>query len=147
MFLLLGIDNLIEVDTPMRAPDSRNRHPDTENSEVVNVPTSPAAQISSSQTSQLFSNIDLSSPLNYGTPSSMGSLLTPRSGVRGTPVRARPDIRTDRRMHLVNVASDQVRVNINWFTDKITNLTIYFSWNLFLRLHLTLIQFHQVRIL
>lgn len=92
----------------MRPPDSRNRHPDTENSEVFNVPTSPAAQLSSSQTPQLLSNIDLSSPLNYGTPSSMGSVMTPRSGIRGTPVRARPDIRTDRRMHLVNVASDSV---------------------------------------
>ncbi|KAG4076715.1 hypothetical protein HA402_002002 [Bradysia odoriphaga] len=102
-------ENLLEVDTPMRPPDNRNRHPDTENSEVFNVPTSPAVQLNSSQqpqTPQTFSNIDLSSPLNYGTPSSMGSVLTPRSGIRGTPVRARPDIRTDRRMHLVNVASD-----------------------------------------
>lgn len=54
------------------------------------------------------SEIDLSSPLNYGTPSSMGSLRTPRSGIRGTPIRLRPDIRTDRRMRQVNVASDPV---------------------------------------
>ncbi len=110
MILITGNDTLLEVDTPMRAPDNRNRHPDTENSEVLNVPTSPAGQLNSSQTPQIFSNIDLSSPLNYGTPSSMGSVLTPRSGIRGTPVRARPDIRTDRRMHLVNVGSDSVRV-------------------------------------
>lgn len=114
-----GNENLVEVDTPMRAPDSRNRHPDTENSEVVNVPTSPAAQITSSQTPQLFSNIDLSSPLNYGTPCSMGSVLTPRSGVRGTPIRARPDLRTDRRMHLVNVASDPVR--LRYFRNSLAN--------------------------
>lgn len=58
------------------------------------------------------SEIDLSSPLNYGTPSSMGSLRTPRSGIRGTPIRLRPDIRTDRRMRQVNVASDPVSVLI-----------------------------------
>ncbi|KAJ6641100.1 DNA replication licensing factor MCM4 [Pseudolycoriella hygida] len=99
-------ENLLEVDTPMRGQDNRNPHPDTENSEIFNVPTSPATQLNSSQTPQVHTEIDLSSPLNYGTPSSIGSVLTPRSGIRGTPVRARPDIRTDRRMHLVNVASD-----------------------------------------
>ena len=53
------------------------------------------------------SEIDLSSPLNYGTPSSLGSVRTP-SGIRGTPIRMRPDIRTDRRIRQVNVASDPV---------------------------------------
>lgn len=56
--------------------------------------------------------IDLSSPLNYGTPSSMGSMRTPRSGIRGTPIRLRPDIRTDRRMRQLNVASDPVSTYI-----------------------------------
>lgn len=45
----------------------------------------------------MVSEIDLSSPLNYGsTPSSVGNLRTPRSastggvaGVRGTPIRIR----------------------------------------------------------
>lgn len=55
------------------------------------------------------SEIDLSSPLNYGTPSSLGSVRTPRSGIRGTPIRMRPDVRSDKRIRQVNVgASDQV---------------------------------------
>lgn len=83
-----------------------------ENSDSVNVPTSPALQHLPA-TSPLpggvnISEIDLSSPLNYGTPSSMGSIRTPRSGIRGTPVRARPDIRTDRRIRQVNIGSDAV---------------------------------------
>ncbi|XP_015516806.2 DNA replication licensing factor MCM4 [Neodiprion lecontei] len=49
------------------------------------------------------SEIDLSSPLYYGTPSSLGSIRTPRSGVRGTPIRQRPDIRTDKRIRQVNL--------------------------------------------
>lgn len=36
----------------------------------------------------------------------MGSVRTPRSGIRGTPVRLRPDIRVDRRMRQVNIGSD-----------------------------------------
>lgn len=44
----------------------------------------------------------LSSPLNYGTPSSVGSMRTPRSGVRGTPIRPRPDIGADRRVRQVS---------------------------------------------
>lgn len=51
----------------------------------------------------VLSEVDLSSPLNYGTPSSVGSSLrTPRSGVRGTPIRHRSDIRSDRRMRQVS---------------------------------------------
>lgn len=41
--------------------------------------------------------IQLSSPINYGTPSSLASIRTPRSGIRGTPIRHRPDINTDSR--------------------------------------------------
>lgn len=48
-------------------------------------------------------DIDLSSPLNYGTPTSLGSIRTPRSGIRGTPLRSRPDIRTDKRIRQVNI--------------------------------------------
>lgn len=47
---------------------------------------------------------DLSSPLNYGTPSSLASVRTPRSGIRGTPVRQRPDVQSDRRTRQVNLA-------------------------------------------
>ena len=54
------------------------------------------------------SEIDLSSPLNYGTPSShgglagvgsQGSVRTP--GVRGTPIRVRSDIQSERRLRQV----------------------------------------------
>ncbi|CAK9807529.1 DNA replication licensing factor MCM4 [Anthophora plagiata] len=44
------------------------------------------------------SGLQLSSPINYGTPSSLGSIRTPRSGIRGTPIRHRPDINTDRHL-------------------------------------------------
>jgi len=44
------------------------------------------------------SEIDLSSPLNYGTPSPGSSIRTPRTGSRGTPIRVRSDIQTDRRV-------------------------------------------------
>ena len=48
------------------------------------------------------SEIDLSSPLNYGTPSSAGSSLkTPRTGVQATPIRVRPDIQSARTMRQV----------------------------------------------
>lgn len=54
--------------------------------------------------SVLVSEIDLSSPLNYGTPSSVTSshLRTPRS-VRGTPIRIRSDIQSEKRLRQVNV--------------------------------------------
>lgn len=52
------------------------------------------------------SEIDLSSPLNYGTPSSLGSIRTPRSGIRGTPIRVRHDVRSDKRLRQVNVGAD-----------------------------------------
>lgn len=87
-----------------------------ENSDSLALPTSPATPTRRQNiptTSPLpggvnISEIDLSSPLNYGTPSSMGSVRTPRSGIRGTPVRARPDIRLDRRVRQVNIGSDVV---------------------------------------
>ncbi|XP_054277531.1 DNA replication licensing factor MCM4 [Macrosteles quadrilineatus] len=85
-----GQDNVVEPSDPLSQPSSSPPH--------NLAPTSPFAIG--------MSEIDLSSPLNYGTPSSMGSMRTPRSGIRGTPIRLRPDIRTDRRMRQVNVASD-----------------------------------------
>jgi len=52
------------------------------------------------------SEIDLSSPLNYGTPSSAGSSLkTPRTGVQATPIRVRPDIQSARTMRQVPLSS------------------------------------------
>ena len=61
------------------------------------------------------SEIDLSSPLNFGTPSSMLG-RTPRTpGAQGTPIRARPDVRSERKMRTVNVGgsggSEAVSVN------------------------------------
>lgn len=65
--------------------------------------TSPARGLGANM-----SEIDLSSPLNYGTPSSMGSIRTPRSGIRGTPLKARPDIRTDKKMRQVAIGGTGV---------------------------------------
>ncbi|EFA06648.2 DNA replication licensing factor MCM4-like Protein [Tribolium castaneum] len=67
------------------------------------IPSSPAGVTSPPVA---MSEIDLSSPLNYGTPCSLGSIRTPRSGIRGTPIRMRPDVRTDRRMRQVNVGGE-----------------------------------------
>ena len=54
------------------------------------------------------SEIDLSSPLNYGTPSSRLGLGTPRTpGAGGTPIRPRPDVRSERKMRTVNVGSSE----------------------------------------
>jgi len=52
----------------------------------------------------VLSEIDLNSPLNYGTPSSLSSLRTPRSGGRATPMRQRPDVKSDRKLRQVNLA-------------------------------------------
>ncbi|OWK04422.1 MCM4 [Cervus elaphus hippelaphus] len=50
-------------------------------------------------------DLDLSSPLTYGTPSSRVE-GTPRSGVRGTPVRQRPDLGSARKGLQVDLHSD-----------------------------------------
>ena len=49
------------------------------------------------------SEFDIGSPLNYGTPSSIGSIRTPHSGIQNTPMKVRPDIRVDKRVRQVNV--------------------------------------------
>lgn len=60
---------------------------------------------------------NLSSPLNYGTPSSVFSTLrTPRSMTRNTPLRARADIAIDKRVRQVNVQSEADVVSSE--TDK-----------------------------
>lgn len=56
------------------------------------------------------SELDLNSPLNYGTPSSMSSLRTPRSGARGTPMHQRPDVRSDRKVRQVNLGANEVLI-------------------------------------
>ncbi|XP_973671.2 DNA replication licensing factor MCM4 [Tribolium castaneum] len=87
------------IDTPMRWGGAR-RDLDADGGEI---PSSPAGVTSPPVA---MSEIDLSSPLNYGTPCSLGSIRTPRSGIRGTPIRMRPDVRTDRRMRQVNVGGE-----------------------------------------
>ena len=51
-------------------------------------PPTPSDQPRGGPGSVMVSEIDLSSPMNYGTPSSVGSSVkTPRTGVKGTPIR------------------------------------------------------------
>lgn len=67
--------------------------------------------------SVVVSEIDLSSPLNYGTPTShgglagvglgsQGSVRTP--GLRGTPIRIRSDIQSEKRLRQVNMIACKV---------------------------------------
>ena len=51
-------------------------------------PPTPSDQPRGGPGSVMVSEIDLSSPMNYGTPSSVGSSVkTPRTGVKGTPIK------------------------------------------------------------
>lgn len=106
-----------ESETPMRIGGNVRGSVDGGGSVRVansDIPTSPIIPSTSpGNTSVRMQDIDLSSPLNYGTPSSMGSIRTPRSGIRGTPIRSRPDIRTDRRIRQVNIGSDNVSSSFN----------------------------------
>lgn len=99
-----------DVETPLRMggnAQNGGRSERIQSSDQVNVPTSPVIPATSPLPQGVnINDIDLSSPLNYGTPSSMGSIRTPRSGIRGTPARVRPDIRADRRYREVNLGSD-----------------------------------------
>merc|ERR1719445_265182 len=71
-------------------------------------PPTPSEQPRGGPGSVMVSESDLSSPLNYGTPSSVGSSLrTPRTGTRGTPIRGRSDIQSDRRIRQVPVGGSQ----------------------------------------
>lgn len=100
-----GVQSNSENETPLRM-GARNRTGDNvivENSDSYIVPPTPQTNATTSPVRGNISEIDLSSPLNYGTPSSIGSIRTPRSGIRGTPLRLRPDIRTDRRIRQVNI--------------------------------------------
>ncbi|XP_078543447.1 DNA replication licensing factor MCM4 [Lissotriton helveticus] len=101
-------------------PSQRRRTDDPSTGELLPMPTSPAADVSipSVQDSlfsspapfrhsvQAASEMDLSSPLTYGTPSSRVD-GTPRSGVRGTPARQRPDLGSVRKARQVDLHSDQ----------------------------------------
>ena len=77
----------------------------------------------------------MSSPLNYGTPSSRLGVGTPRTpGAVGTPIRPRPDVRSERKMRTVNVGGGSEPVsrrilksglfiaNSQWFHEEYENL-------------------------
>uniref|UniRef100_A0A6I8RX95 DNA replication licensing factor MCM4 n=1 Tax=Xenopus tropicalis TaxID=8364 RepID=A0A6I8RX95_XENTR len=104
-----------EVQSP---PSQRRRTEDsTSIGELLPMPTSPSGDLQSPSGQELmFSSpapsrhsgieLDLSSPLTYGTPSSRVE-GTPRSGIRGTPARQRPDLGSARKVKQVDLHSDQ----------------------------------------
>ncbi|XP_012289041.1 DNA replication licensing factor MCM4 [Orussus abietinus] len=96
----------VSADTPLRWGSRHTQNVISASSEdpANVVASSPVHALQTSPLHAGVSEIDLSSPLNYGTPSSLGSVRTPRSGIRGTPVRHRTDIRADKHMRQVNIA-------------------------------------------
>uniref|UniRef100_A0A8C7G3F5 DNA replication licensing factor MCM4 n=1 Tax=Oncorhynchus kisutch TaxID=8019 RepID=A0A8C7G3F5_ONCKI len=100
-------------------PSQRRRGQDSSNGDLRAMPTSPATDIASPAVhdtslfssprlnvfSVLPSEVDMSSPLMYGTPSSRVE-GTPRSGVGGTPARQRPDLGSIRKAPQVDLHSD-----------------------------------------
>ncbi|XP_067052845.1 DNA replication licensing factor mcm4-A-like [Acropora muricata] len=102
------------ISQPASSPPSQRRRVEEPSSPLPLAPTSPSdgaqdrMQFSSPQTRGGLetSEIDLSSPLNYGTPGSRVA-GTPHGSISGTPVRHRSDIRSDRRMRQVNLTDNQ----------------------------------------
>uniref|UniRef100_A0AAX7SYC8 DNA replication licensing factor MCM4 n=1 Tax=Astatotilapia calliptera TaxID=8154 RepID=A0AAX7SYC8_ASTCA len=102
---------------PTSPPSQRRRGQDSSTGDLMPMPTSPATDILSPaapQDTSLLSSprpsvppneVDMSSPLMYGTPSSRIE-GTPRSGVRGTPARQRPDLGSVRKAPQVDLHSD-----------------------------------------
>lgn len=77
------------------------------------------------------SEMDASSPLMYGTPSSRIE-GTPRSGIRGTPARQRADLGSVRKGKQVDIHSEPVRVERNtlhlwckWIFDVLLGPSLY----------------------
>lgn len=104
-------------DDEMSSPPSQRRRVEASpGGDMEPLPSSPPAPAAGGETS-LFSSppqsragaptseIDLSSPLNYGTPSSRGGPRTP--GVGETPIRSRPDIHSERKMRTVTIGSSE----------------------------------------
>uniref|UniRef100_A0A8C1K6A4 DNA replication licensing factor MCM4 n=1 Tax=Cyprinus carpio TaxID=7962 RepID=A0A8C1K6A4_CYPCA len=96
---------------PLSPPSQRSRAHDT-STELQPMPTSPAMDVSLFSSpvaprSVLQSEIDASSPLMYGTPSSRVE-GTPRSGIRGTPARQRADLGSVRKAPQVDMHSEPV---------------------------------------
>ncbi|XP_008296786.1 DNA replication licensing factor MCM4 [Stegastes partitus] len=102
---------------PTSPASQRRRGQDSSNGDLMPMPTSPATDMlspSAPQDTSLFSSprpsvqphdVDMSSPLMYGTPSSRVE-GTPRSGVRGTPARQRPDLGSVRKAPQVDLHSE-----------------------------------------
>ncbi|XP_040027161.1 DNA replication licensing factor MCM4 [Gasterosteus aculeatus] len=102
---------------PMSPPSQRRRGQDSSAGDLMPMPTSPATDVLSPagpQDNSLFSSprpsvppneVDMSSPLMYGTPSSRVE-GTPRSAVRGTPARQRPDLGSVRKAPEVDLQSE-----------------------------------------
>uniref|UniRef100_A0A672HGS2 DNA replication licensing factor MCM4 n=1 Tax=Salarias fasciatus TaxID=181472 RepID=A0A672HGS2_SALFA len=98
-------------------PSQRRRGQDSSTGDLMPMPTSPPTDMlspaapqdtslmSSPRPSVLPHDVDMSSPLVYGTPSSRME-GTPRSGVRGTPARQRPDLGSVRKAPQVDLQSD-----------------------------------------
>ena len=80
----------------------------------------------------------------------MGSIRTPRSGIRGTPVRARPDIRTDKRIRQVAIGTTESVRKLKlvlYFIVQIQNFKSTFdSWNQLLNVFLKLIRFQKLQL-
>ncbi|KAG8198821.1 hypothetical protein JTE90_007124 [Oedothorax gibbosus] len=102
-----------KTDSPARRPPNPNAAAAAnDSSDLVPLPSSPPENLVAMPASSppeptsraVFSELDLSSPLNYGTPSSHGTVG--RSVGRGTPIRQRHDIRSERRMRQVNVGAE-----------------------------------------
>uniref|UniRef100_A0A7N9ARK1 DNA replication licensing factor MCM4 n=1 Tax=Mastacembelus armatus TaxID=205130 RepID=A0A7N9ARK1_9TELE len=104
-------------EVPTSPPSQRRRGQDSSTGDLMPLPTSPATDLLSPaapQDTSLLSSprpsvqpneVDMSSPLMYGTPSSRIE-GTPRSGVRGTPARQRPDLGSVRKAPQVDLHSD-----------------------------------------
>ncbi|KAF1383773.1 hypothetical protein PFLUV_G00135310 [Perca fluviatilis] len=102
---------------PTSPPSQRRRGQDSSTGDLMPMPTSPATDmlspaapqdnslLSSPRPSVLPNEVDMSSPLMYGTPSSRVE-GTPRSGVRGTPARQRPDLGSVRKAPQVDLQSE-----------------------------------------
>uniref|UniRef100_A0A8C5ABH7 DNA replication licensing factor MCM4 n=1 Tax=Gadus morhua TaxID=8049 RepID=A0A8C5ABH7_GADMO len=96
-------------------PAQRRRGQPSSNGDLPLMPTSPPTDMpdplqdtslfSSPRRSVLPSEVDMSSPLMYGTPSSRVD-GTPRSGARGTPARQRPDLGSVRKSKQVDLQSE-----------------------------------------
>uniref|UniRef100_A0A672ZE95 DNA replication licensing factor MCM4 n=1 Tax=Sphaeramia orbicularis TaxID=375764 RepID=A0A672ZE95_9TELE len=104
-------------DGPTSPPSQRRRGQDSSTGDLMPMPTSPATDMLSpaaAQDTSLFSSprpsvlpneVDMSSPLMYGTPSSRVE-GTPRSSVRGTPARQRADLGSVRKAPQVDLQSE-----------------------------------------